>query len=213
MRERFQQDLRSLAASIAEMCEQAGLAMDRATQALLQADLELAEQVITELREIAPAVAGIEDDAFRLLVLQAPKAGDLRAIVSSLKNVADVQRMHALALHVAKMARQRHPSHAVPEDVNGYFAEMGRIAVDLGNDARDVVLSGDPSKAAQLDDDDDSMDDFHRHLFTILMGQDWEHGVAAAVDVTLLGRYYERFADHAVEIARRVIFQATGHQG
>ena len=213
MREGFQQDLRSLAASIAEMCERAGLAMDRATQALLQADLELAEQVITELREIVPAAAGIEDDAFRLLVLQAPKAGDLRAVVSSLKNVADVQRMHALALHVAKMARRRHPSHAVPEDVNGYFAEMGRIAVDLGNDARDVVLSRDPSKAAQLDDDDDSMDDFHRHLFTMLLDQDWEHGVAAAVDVTLLGRYYERFADHAVEIARRVVFEATGQQG
>jgi phosphate transport system protein len=90
---------------------------------------------------------------------------------------------------------------------------MARIAVDLGQDARVVVLSCDPSKAAQLDDDDDSMDDLHRHLFTMLMDQDWKHGVAAAVDVTLLGRYYERFADHAVEIARRVIFQATGQQG
>ena len=120
-----------MTASIAEMCEQAGLAMERATRALLQADLELAEQVISELREIAPTVAGIEDDALRLLALQAPVAGDLRAVVSSLKNVADVQRMHALALHVAKIARRRHPSHAVPEDVNGYFAEMGRIAVTL----------------------------------------------------------------------------------
>jgi phosphate transport system protein len=213
VREGFQQDLRSLTSSIAEMCEQAGLAMQRATQALLQADLELAEQVITELQEIAPNVAGIEDDALRLLALQAPVAGDLRAVVSSLKNVADVQRMHALAMHVARMARRRHPSHAVPEDVNGYFAEMGRIAVDIGNEARDVVLSSDPSKAAQLDDDDDSMDELHRNLFTMLMDQDWRHGVAAAVDVTLLGRYYERFADHAVEIARRVIFQATGQQG
>jgi phosphate transport system protein len=187
--------------------------MERATQALLQADLELAEYVITELQEIAPKVAGIEDDALRLLALQAPVAGDLRAVVSSLKNVADVQRMHSLALHVARMARRRHPSHAVPEDVNGYFAEMGRIAVDIGNEARDVVLSSDPSKAAQLDDDDDSMDDLHRHLFTMLMDQDWKHGAAVAVDVTLLGRYYERFADHAVEIGRRVIFQATGQQG
>ena len=213
VREGLQQDLRSLTASVAEMCEQAGLAMERATGALLQADLELAEQVITGLQEISPKVAGIEDDAFKLLALQAPVAGDLRAVVSSLQNVADVQRMHALARHVAKMARRHHPDHAVPEDVNGYFAEMGRIAVDMGNDARDVVLSGDPSKAAELDDDDDSMDDLHRHLFTMLMDRDWKHSVAAAVDVTLLGRYYERFADHAVEIARRVIFQATGQQG
>jgi phosphate transport system protein len=100
--------------------------------------------------------------------------------------------------------------HALPEDVNGYFAEMGRIVVDIGIDAKDVVLSSDPRKAAQLDDDDDGMDERHRHLFTMLMDHEWEHGVAAAVDVTLLGRYYERFADHAVEIGRRVIYQATG---
>ena len=131
MREGLQQDLRSLTASVAEMCGQAGLAMERATGALLRADLELAEQVITGLQEIAPKVAGTEDGAFKLLALQAPVAGDLRAVVSSLQNVADVQRMHALARHVAKMARRRHPDHAVPEDVNGYFAEMGRIAVDM----------------------------------------------------------------------------------
>ena len=95
---------------------------------------------------------------------------------------------------------------------NASAVASGPIAVDIGNDARDVVLSSDPSKAAQLDDDD-SMDDLHRHLFAMLMDQDWKHGVAAAVDVTLLGRYYERFAEHAVEIARRVIFHATGQQG
>src|ERR1700731_5409323 len=117
------------------MCEQAGPAMERATQALLQADLELAEYVITELQEIAPRVAGIEDDALRLLALQAPVAGDLRAVVSSLKNAADVQRMHALAMQVARMARRGHPSHALPEDVNGYFVGMGGIAGALGKDA------------------------------------------------------------------------------
>src|SRR5215211_2322540 len=121
--------------------------------------------------------------------------------------------MHALAMHVAKMARRRQPDHAVPEDVNGYFVEMGRIAVDVGNDAKDLVLSGDVAKAAELDEDDDAMNQLHRHLFNMLMDDEWKHGVAAAVDVTLLGRYYERFADHAVEIARRVIYQATGQQG
>ena len=210
MRTAFQQELRALAVSIAEMCELAGRAMQRATQSLLQADLAHAEQVITELQDAAPKAARIEDDALKLLALQAPVAGDLRLVLSSLKNVADVQRMHALAMHVAKMARRRHPDHAVPEDVNGSFAEMGRIAVDIGIDAKGVVLSGDPRKAAQLDDDDDAMDGLHRHLFTMLMDGEWKHGVAAAVDVTLLGRYYERFADHAVEIARRVIYQATG---
>jgi phosphate transport system protein len=113
-------------------------------------------------------------------------------------------------LHVAKTARRRHPTHAIPDDVSDYFAEMGRIAVNIGHDAKDVVLSGDPDKAAKLADEDDAMDELHRHLFTVVMDHPWPHPVATAVDVTLLSRYYERFADHAVEIGRRVIFQATG---
>jgi phosphate transport system protein len=87
---------------------------------------------------------------------------------------------------------------------------MGRVAVELGNSAQEVLLSHDPEKAARIREEDDAMDDLHRHLFTVLMDREWKHGVAAAVDVTLLGRFYERFADHAVEVARRVIFQATG---
>ena len=145
-----------------------------------------------------------------LLALQAPVAGDLRAIVSSIQIVADVDRMGALALHVAKIARRRHPQHALPEEVNGYFAEMGRVAVELGNSAQEVLLTRDPEKAARISEEDDAMDDLHRHLFTVLMDKEWKHGVTAAVDVTLLSRFYERFADHAVEVARRVIFQATG---
>jgi phosphate transport system protein len=118
--------------------------------------------------------------------------------------------MGGLALHVAKIARRRHPDHTLPEEVNGYFAEMGRIAVDLGNSAKDVVLSRDPEQAAQISRDDDAMDQLHRHLFTIMMDKEWNHGVAAAVDITLLGRFYERFADHAAQIGRRVVFQVTG---
>jgi phosphate transport system protein len=184
--------------------------MERATQGLLQADLVLAEEVISDNRRATAMSTKAEESAFLLLALQAPVAGDLRAVVSSLQNVADVERMSALALHVARMTRRRHPRHALPEEVNGYFAEMGQLAVQLGNSAREVVLSGDPSRAAELDQEDDAMDELHRHLFTVLMDREWKHGVAAAVDVTLLGRYYERFADHAVEVGRRVIFQATG---
>ena len=184
--------------------------MERATQSLLQADLVLAEQVIGDHEKIMTASARAEETAFVLLALQAPVAGDLRAIVSSIQIVADVERMGALALHVAKIARRRHPQHTLPEEVNGYFSEMGRVAVDLATSARDVLLSRDPEKARQMSEDDDAMDDLHRHLFSVMMDREWKHGVAAAVDVTLLGRFYERFADHAVEISRRVIFQVTG---
>jgi phosphate transport system protein len=210
MRTAYHEQLDALTAQLGEMCGMAGVALERATQALLQADLVLAEQVITDHEQINAMSLKAEESAFVLLALQAPVAGDLRAIVSSIQIVADVDRMGALALHVAKIARRRHPQHALPEEVNGYFAEMGRVACELGNMAQEVVSTRDPEKAAQLREEDDAMDDLHRHLFSVLMDREWKYGVAAAVDVTLLGRFYERFADHAVEIGRRVVFQATG---
>jgi len=210
MRKAFHEQLDALTSSIAEMCGLAGAAMERATQALLQADLLLAEQVITDHSELIHQTTHAEESAVKVLALQAPVAGDLRAVVSSLQNIADVDRMGALALHVAQLARRRNPAQALPEQVNGYFTEMGRIAVDIGNSVNEILLSGDADRAAELDNDDDDMDNLHRHLFAVLMDREWNHGVAAAVDVTLLSRYYERFADHAVEIGRRVIFQATG---
>jgi phosphate transport system protein len=210
MRTAFHQQLAALTRGIADMCGLAGTAMQQATQALLEADIVSAEIVISDHHNFAIQAAETESDAFTLLALQAPVAADLRAVFSSLRNVADVDRMYALALHVAKTTRRRHPAHAIPDDVSDYFVEMGRIAVNIGHNAKDVVLSRDPYKAAQLDNDDDAMDEIHRHLFTIVLDRQWPHPVATAVDITLLSRYYERFADHAVEIGRRVIFQATG---
>ncbi len=210
MRNAFHQQLDDLIVGIADMCGSAGQAMESATQALLQADLLLAEQVITDHDVILQQARKTEEQALTLLALQAPVAGDLRAVVSALKNIADVDRMAALALHVAKLTRRRHPAKVLPEEVNGYFTEMGRIAVDMGSNVKQIVLSKDTHRAEQLADDDDDMDNLHRHLFSVLMVREWKHGVAAAVDVTLLGRYYERFADHAVEIGRRIIFSATG---
>jgi phosphate transport system protein len=210
MRTAYHDQLEALTGQLGEVCGLAGAAMERATQALLQADLGLAEQVITDHEQIAAMSAKAEEAAFVLLALQAPVAGDLRAIVGSIQNVADVDRMGALALHVAKIARRRHPQHVLPEEVNGYFSEMGRVAVELGNSAQEALVTRDPEKAARVREEDDAMDDLHRHLFTVLMDRDWKHGVTAAVDVTLLSRFFERFADHAVEVANRVIFQVTG---
>ncbi|GAA5065908.1 phosphate signaling complex protein PhoU [Nocardia callitridis] len=210
MRVIYNEQMADLANLLGEMAGLAGSAMDRATQALLQADLGLAEQVIGEGDRIAELIQDAEERAFALLALQAPVAGDLRQVISAIQIVSDVNRMGALALHVAKVSRRRHPNHALPEAVNGYFAEMGRVAVSMGASAKEVLETRDPERAAQLNQDDEAMDDLHRHLFTLLMDREWKHGVAAAVDVTLLGRYYERFADHAVEIGRRVIFLATG---
>ena len=210
MRAAFHEQLDSLTETLSQMCGLAGLAMERATQALLHADLASAEKVIGDHEHLARMQTDAEDAAFVLLALQAPVAADLRIIVGSMQNVADAERMGGLARHVAQIVRRRHPERALPTEVDGYFAEMGEIAVDLGNSARDVVLSRDPERALQISRDDVAMNELHERLLTLLRETDWPHGVASAVDVALLGRFYERFADHAVEIGRRVIFQATG---
>src|SRR6478752_3387353 len=210
MRVAYNEQMTELADMLGVMAGLAGTAMEKATQSLLQADLTLAEEVISDHDQITDLSALCEERAFALLALQAPVAGDLRSVVSGIQIVADIDRMGALALHVAKAARRRHPNHVLPEEVNGYFAEMGRLAVALGAAAKVVLETRDPERAARLREEDEAMDDLHRHLFTVLMDREWKHGVAAAVDVTLLGRFYERFADHAVEIGRRVIFLVTG---
>ena len=210
MRTAYHAELARLTEHLGEMCGLAGVAMEHATEALLEADLVLAEQVLGDHDKIAAMSAAAEENAFALLApLQAPVANDLRAIVNALRVIVDIDRMGALALHVAEITRWRHPQHALPEEVKGYFAEMGRIAVKLGNGAQEVLLTRDPLRAARIRREDDAMDDLHRHLFTVMMDPEWKHGVAAAVDVTLLGRYYERFADHAVQVAHRVIFQMS----
>ena len=210
MRTVFHGRLDSQIETLSEMCGLAGLAMEQATHALLQADLNLAEKVMADHEHLANMRTAAEEAAFVLLALEAPVAADLRIVVGSMQNVADAERMGGLARHVAEIVRRRHPDHTLPAEANDCFAEMGRLAVDLVNSAKDVVLSRDPERAAQISRDDEIIDELHQHLFTLLKEQEWTHGVESAVDVALLGRFYERFADHAVEIGRRVVFQATG---
>jgi phosphate transport system protein len=210
VRTAYHEQLDELGAHLAEMCGLAAAAMEHATRALLDADVSLAEQVIADQEHISAMSVRAEAAALRLLALQQPVAGDLRSIVGSIHIGADIERMGALAVHVARITRLRHPDCALPDDVRASFTEMGIRAVQLATTAQEVLVSGDPDKAARLRDEDDAVDAAHRRLFTLLMDHKWQDGVCSAVDVALLGRYYERFADHAVEIGRRVVFEATG---
>jgi phosphate transport system protein len=210
MRTAYHEHLAALTKHLAQMCDLAGAAMGRATQALLQADLARAEDVISNHEQIVATSTRVEESALSLLALQQPVAGELRSIVGALHIAADLDRMGALALHVAKITRARHPHRVLPAEVNDCFSEMGRIAVKLANSAQEVLLTRDSTKAALLRKQDDAMDELHRNLYGVLMDREWKHGVPAAIDVALLGRFYERFADHAVEVGRRVVFEVTG---
>jgi phosphate transport system protein len=210
MRNAYYRDLSTLGEQLGEMCGLAADAMEHATAALLDADLTVAEQVIGDHAHIAALSQRAEAAALKLLALQAPVAGDLRKIVGSIHISADIERMGALAVHVASISRLRHPDCALPDDVRKSFAEMGSRSVQLARTAQEVLVSSDSGKAGRLQDEDDAVDAEHRHLFTLLIDHKWQDGVCSAVDVALLGRYYERFADHAVEIGKRVVFEATG---
>ncbi|MFL6141644.1 MAG: phosphate signaling complex protein PhoU [Labedaea sp.] len=210
MREAYHVELQQLAGELAVMCSMVGDAMQCATRSLLNADLVLAEQVIGDDAKVDDMRASCEEHAYALLALQAPVATDLRTVLAVIHAAESLERMGDLALHVAKTARRRHPNPALPDQVKPYFSEMGRVAVSLAQQAEQVILSKDVEQAKAIEDADDEMDDLHQHLFTVTMDREWPHGVAAAVDVTLLSRFYERFADHAVSVAKRVVFVVTG---
>jgi phosphate transport system protein len=210
MRDVYQEQLDDLAAALASMCTQVAEAMEKATRALLEADLQLAEEVISGDVRVDETRAAAEEKAFALLALQAPVATDLRIVVAAIHGAGDIERMGDLALHVAQAARRRHPHPVLPTEVAGYFAEMGQVGVQLARKAGDVIRTRDLERAAELETDDDAMDDLHRHMFTVLMDRNWSHGVGPAVDITLLARFYERYADHAVAVARRIVYVVTG---
>lgn len=210
MREAYNVELENLAGKLCTMSGQVAEAMERATRALLETDLELAERVISDDALVDEARADCEEQAYALLALQAPVATDLRIVLAAIHAAESLERMGDLALHVAKAARRRHPDPVLPEDVRPYFAEMGKIAVRLAHRAEQVIRTRDVDAARSIELDDDQVDDIHRHLFSVIMDRQWQHGVAAAVDITLLGRFYERYADHAVSVARRMVFVVTG---
>lgn len=210
MREAYHDQLGSLAEHLADMCHVVGVAMGRATQALLETDLGLTEQVIGDDASVDAARSATEEQAYALLALQAPVATDLRTVLAAIHAAESLERMGDLALHVAKTARRRHPEPVLPEQVRPYFAKMGQVAVGLASKAEQAVRTRDVQLARAVEGDDDEMDELHRHLFTVIMDREWPHGVAAAVDTTLLSRFYERFADHAVSVAKRTIFVVTG---
>ncbi len=210
VRTEFHQQLNSLNADLARMCELAGEAIQRATLGLLTVDLDAAERVLSDLEVLARLRRDVDHAALAVLARQAPVASDLRAVVAAVHITSDADRMGGLAAHVARIVRRRHPSPVLPDEVVGQFSEMGGLAVDLAEDAAAVILDGDPVRASRIRDDDEAMNDMHRRLFTTVMSPEWSHGVPAAVDLVLLGRFYERFADHAVAIAARVLFRSTG---
>lgn len=210
MRDAFDDQLSAMFADLAGIAGQVEVAIERATTALMDGDASLAESVISADAEIDAVREKVEDDAFALLSLQQPVATDLRTVVAGLRMVTELERMGDLAVHVAKIARLRVPDTAVPEDARATISRMADVARDMVQRVVQIIVDRDVEAAIELGRDDEEMDQLRRASFTELLSDSWQHGVEAAVDVALLGRYYERLADHAVSVASRVVFAVTG---
>jgi phosphate transport system protein len=210
MRQQFHEELKGITDQLVEMTRLVGSAMQRATTALLDADLALAESVIAADEQVDNLHAALEEHSLVLIARQAPVATDLRTIIAALRMSADLERMGDLARHVAKVARMRYPDSAIPAELRSTILEMGNIAEQLVAKVGGIITTRNLDAAAALETDDDVMDRLHRGLFSTLLAEDWAHGVEATIDITLVGRYYERYADHAVSVARRVVFLVTG---
>ncbi|HXR68340.1 MAG TPA: phosphate signaling complex protein PhoU [Dermatophilaceae bacterium] len=210
MRTSFHEDLDKISVQLVEMSRLAGSAMARATTALLDADLHLAESVIAADEQIDELRRELDDLAIDLLARQQPVATDLRMVVTAMKMGSDIERMGDLARHVAKVARLRYPKSAIHPVMRSTILEMGQVAERIVAKAGSVIAGKDIESALALERDDDEMDRLHRDIFNLLLDGKWTHGTEAAVDATLVGRYYERYADHAVSVARRVVYLVTG---
>ena len=210
MRDAFHDDLDAVRVTLVEMSGLVGNAMERATTALLTADLKIAEEVISDDSKIDALHRELDNRILGIMARQQPVAGDLRTLVTSIRMSADLERMGDLADHIAKVARMRYPSTAIPPELILTIQEMGNVVKLIIEKTGSVIGSQDIAVALQLEKDDDEMDELHKKVIIGITNNGGGITIESAIDLTLLGRYYERFADHAVAVARRVYFLVNG---
>jgi phosphate transport system protein len=210
MREEFQADLNEVSRLLVTMAEAVRAALRKATTALLTADLKAAETVIDRDVEVDALYRQVESKVADTIARQAPVASDLRMVITALHISADLERMGDLAEHVAKTAKRRHPSPAVPAELRPVFKQMAEVADRMADEITVLLANPDAELAAKLEKDDDAMDELERDLFKVLLHDDWPYGAETAIDGALLGRFYERYADHAVNVGEQLIYLITG---
>ena len=210
LRSAFQDELDGVTQSLLELSSLVSSAITQATHALLTADLSEAEAVIAADDRVDEIQHELDARIIDIIARQQPVASDLRALVTALRMSADLERMGDMAHHIAKISRLRHPGAAVPSELLLTIEEMGKVARLISDKVGGIIDSKDIDKALEVEKDDDEMDLLHRKLFTALLEPSWPHGIETAIDMTLIGRYYERYADHAVSVSRRIHFQVTG---
>lgn len=210
MREVFQQELLEVRERLVEIARLVADSIDNATRAFNESDVSLAEAVIADDVKIDAAAAELDELAINILARQQPVARDLRVVVSALRISASLERMGDMSEHISQLARYRFPDKVVPKSLRGTFKEMGALDVEIARKLVELLETEDLTIAEYIRDEDDKIDALHLSVFEKVLGETWKGQAADTVDATLASRYHERFADHAVSIAKKVQYLATG---
>ncbi|GAA3657583.1 phosphate signaling complex protein PhoU [Microbacterium marinilacus] len=210
MREVFHQSLEDVQTRLVEIAELVTVAIDKATRSFSTSDVALAEEVIADDKLIDERAVALDELAIEILAMQQPVARDLRIVVTALRVSASLERMGDMAEHIAQLARTRYPERAIPKGLKGTFTKMGELDVQIARTLTELLRTQDLKIADHIRNSDDDVDELHASVFEKVLSDSWQGEAGATVDATLASRYHERFADHAVSIAKKVIYLGTG---
>jgi phosphate transport system protein len=210
MREVFQQELQEVQERLVEIATLVEISIENATRAFNESNVSLAEAVIADDDKIDAAAVALDELAINILARQQPVARDLRIVVSALRISASLERMGDMAEHIAQLARYRFPDKVVPKSLRSTFADLGKYDVQIAKKLTELLRTEDVRLAEEIRNDDDQIDALHLSVFDRVLGETWKGAAVDTVDATLASRYHERFADHAVSIAKKVQYLATG---
>ncbi|WP_159501338.1 phosphate signaling complex protein PhoU [Microbacterium sp. 18062] len=210
MREVFQQSLDEVRIRLVEISELVTEAIEKATTAFGTSDVALAEEVIENDPVIDEKTVALDELAIDILARQQPVASDLRTVVSALRISASLERMGDIAEHIAQLTRMRFPDRAIPRGLKGTFTKMGAIDVELARKLTELLRTRDLVLADEIRNEDDKLDELHVSVFEKVLSDSWQGEASATVDATLASRYHERFGDHAVSVAKKIVYLATG---
>lgn len=210
MREIFQSQLHEVQTRLVEIAEDSARIIEKASKAFTTSDVVLADEAIAMSEVAGEKALALDELVIRILAKQSPVARDLRVLVSALRISASLERMGALAGHIAAIARYRFPGAAVPAVLKTTFDEMGNLDVSLAKQVVQLLKTTDADFAREIQAQDARVDELHRHVFDVVLADDWKENAMFTVDVTLASRYHERFADHVVDISTKVSYLTTG---
>ncbi|WP_394280414.1 phosphate signaling complex protein PhoU [Microbacterium sp.] len=211
MREVFHQSLQEVQNGLVEISDLVATAIENATRAFGTGDVALAEDVIDRDQIIDEKALAIDELAIEILARQQPVARDLRIVVAAIRVSSSLKRMGDIAEHIAQLTRMRFPERAIPKGLKGTFTKMGEIDSEAARILTELLRTEDLSLVARLQELDDKLDALHLSVFEKVLSDAWQGEAAATVDATLASRYHERFADHALSVAKKVAYLATGN--